>query len=135
MISLADKRNERHKQQIQNSMDQMLKEKQIVARDLDGEARYMVTAGAWCEDLRDDGLDARCSRELVYELESRGLLRLCEFEGEWLWKLTPKGQRSILASYDKAAYEAWEQLGLKEVADRKYQLVELLEQTGLVDLG
>lgn len=135
MISLADKRNERHKQQIQNSMDQMLKEKQIVARDLDGETRYMVTVGAWCEDLRDDELDACCSRELVYELESRGLLRLCEVEDVWWWKLTPKGQKSILASYDTAIHEAWEELGLKEIADRKYQLVELLEQTGLVDLG
>jgi len=133
MMSLADKRKEKLERETQREIDQLLLQKKIVAREFDGVTRYAVTAGAWCGDLCDDDLDAFFERELVYELESRGLLRLCKVEGAWLWKLTAKGQRSVLSSHDKTLYEVCEQLGLEEVTDRKYQLVELSEKTGLFD--
>jgi hypothetical protein len=133
MISLADKRREKLEQETQREIDHLLLQKKIVAREIEGEIRYAVTAGAWCGDLCDDHLDAFCERELVYELESRGLLRLRKIDGVWLWRLTAKGQKSTLSSYDKALYEVCEGLGLKEVVDRKSQLIELSEQTGLFD--
>lgn len=132
MISLENVRQDKHRKKFDQFLEQLLREKKIIAEQIDGETKYTATAGGYYKDgLADDELNADFERELVYELGSRGLVHLSQIDGEWRWCLTRKGQKSVLSSYNTPLHEAWTQLGLDKVADRMTKLKSLTDETGL----
>ncbi len=133
MILLSEIRGKKHSKEIDEALEQLCKEKEIIMRVIDGEERFCITAGSFCEDLRDYELDENCGREIVYELESLGLIRLRRKEDDWFWCLTRKGEKSVLASYDKALTDAFSELGLDNVLERKDQMQTLRDETGLFE--
>lgn len=118
-------------EQVQDAIDGLIRDKKIIEEPIGSELRLFPTSGAFFEDLKDDGLDRTFLRELIYELESRGLVKLSLREGAWFWVLTSKGRASILSSYDRSIHRAVEEIGLGAISERRYQLNKLFDETGL----
>jgi len=106
----------------------------------DGKERLYPSAGYIFEKLPEYDLDNSLLREIAYQLESRGLLRLHRSERGWLWQPTLAGRRAGLCTNEKPLHVLLADLGLTDelarvAAFRQFESKSDEEEEGCDDVA